>query len=169
MTDFLFENDNHVQHGTTYSRDTTMVNFLQLLAERAFDFAANNGIPAFVEVNVQTPKTICIINGSGFDNNAEAWAKKTFTESCPIPWTNATDNGTKGCPQVLAGGGVVACGPTTTPCVTQPTGIDCAVNIGCPSTGNGPHSCKGKPCDETSSGWVLSPLLSGLTVVFFVL
>jgi hypothetical protein len=150
ITDFLFNTS--VYNSST--QDTTLINFLQLLADHAFDFTTN---PAFVSPSVSGPQSICIINGSTFGNNIDGWANQTYTESCPAPMT--TPNGLQGCPQILGNGPVQACGGAQK-CLTPPAGTPCVG--GCPS-GPTPAGCAvGFLC--SSGSWVAPAVLVTLVL-----
>jgi len=121
ITDFLFEN---ASAATT--RDTTLINFLQLVSTQQFDFAnVIPGAPEFVRVDLGTAATICMINGSTFDQNVEAWANKTFTETC-------ADGITRDCPAFLSDGGIKACGANSVSCVGEVPSVPCPAT-GCPA------------------------------------
>jgi len=132
ITDFLF-----ADASAANSQDTTLINFLTLLSSRQMDFGPNQ----FVPVGAGQPRTICMINGSSFDQNVEAWGNKTYTEDCV--------SGGRGCPRLLNGGGLTACGSGNTPCVNQVTPRPCPAT-GCPITGN------------TNGAWLVSPALGVL-------
>jgi hypothetical protein len=131
ITDWIFNTS--VYNSTT--QDTTLINFLQLLADHAYDFGTN---PAFVPPTTTGPQSICIINGSTFSNNTDLWGNQTYTEDCPAPMT--TRNGNQGCPQILQTGWIQACGVAGQPkCLSVPSGNPCPAT-GCPA-GPTPAGC----------------------------
>jgi hypothetical protein len=142
ITDFVFPHS-----ATPSSQDTTLINFLQLLTARKYDF--DSSVP-FVDVALGNVNGICIINGSGFGDNVDAWGNKAYTESCPFPFTTP-GNGSRGCPQFLPGGGLTACGTGSLPaCSTVPTGTNCPAG-GCPKP---PDACVGNACESSDGSWL---------------
>jgi hypothetical protein len=152
VTDFLFRNG---ENGG--SQDTTLINFLTLLATRKYDF---DNVARFVGVQF-SENGICIINGTGFDKNVEGWGNKTYTENCPYPLVGA-GNGSRGCPQILSSGGLQACTGAACP-NGAPSGNSCPPG-GCPSQ---TPNCVGAACDA-SAGWVTPSLSAGalLSIMF---
>lgn len=122
ITDFLFNMT------STRSKDVTLMNFVTLVATRTSGFGNGAGMTPFISAGLGTNTQFCRINGSSFPNNTEAWANKTVTDRCPYP-PGANGNGTRSCPQILSGGGVVACNP----CLSNPTVNTCPAS-GCPQT-----------------------------------
>lgn len=121
VTDFLFSN------GSAVSQDTTLMNFVMLVATRSTKFGSGPGMTPFVPVGLGASLQFCRINGSSFDNNTNAWANRTATDACPYPPVGG-GNGTYSCPQLLTGGGIQGC---TTNCVQNPTMQQCPAS-GCP-------------------------------------
>jgi hypothetical protein len=151
ITDFVFADGTPVT-----SEDTTLVNFLRLLAKRKYNFDAD--LP-LVSPGLGADRTICLIDGDGWGDNVENWANKTFTEKCPAPFTTA--NGLKGCPQVLATSYIKACGGTNLdPCAALPTSTSCPVT-GCPST---PETCVNGVCSPAA---LVAPSALGLAMLIF--
>jgi hypothetical protein len=156
LTNFLYAEDANVD-----TQDTTLINFLQLLSARKFDF--DQSVP-FVGVD-KASVGICIVNASSFGDNVGTWGENTYTEECPIPWTVITTNGLLGCPQILAGGGLQSCGtPGGVACVTNtPTGTTCPPQ-GCPQT-PAETPCVLGLCD--SPAWMVTPSMLGLAITLF--
>ena len=121
ITDFLFHND------SILSKDTTLMNFVTLVATRSIGFGNGAGQTPFISVGTGTNTQFCRFNGSSFGDNVEGWANRTVTDNCPYPPMGA-GNGSRSCPQFLTGGGVTACG---TSCVQTPTVNTCPA-CGCP-------------------------------------
>jgi hypothetical protein len=153
VTDFLFKNSSIAS-----SRDTVLINFLQLLAARKLDWDVDT---PFVAVNFLSNLGICLINGTNFDENQKTWANGTYTESCPYPFV-APGNGSLGCPQILATGPVQGCGsgPGLVPCLTTPVGVDCPPT-GCPvAPGGDPFGI--------GSATSAAPLFAAFSLIFFL-
>lgn len=121
ITDFLFRND------SILSKDTTLMNFVTLVATRSTGFGNGAGQTPFISVGTGTNTQFCRFNGSSFGDNVEGWANRTVTDNCPYPPMGA-GNGSRSCPQFLTGGGITACG---TSCVQTPTVNTCPAS-GCP-------------------------------------
>jgi len=155
ITDFLFPRD-----ANQTSQDTTLINFLQLLATRKFEFDAT---VAFVATTLGSSNGLCFIDGDGFGDNIGNWANATYTESCPIPFS-PPGTGQDGCPQILSTGGVVACGAAPLPpCAVPPQPSTCPAT-GCPT---GPGPCVGPACNAAGA-WTIVPSL-GVGAMLLVL
>jgi len=151
VSDFIFENG--YGYPTPTTKDSTLINFLQLVATKSDFSTSPSGIPTFVGVGLGS-QTLCIINGSQFGMNVDIWANKTFTEDCP----NGAPvlGGLRGCPQVLNSAGIVACTGTT--CATPPNSKSCPAT-GCPLT---------PPPADLGAAWSLVPTVGVLGALLFV-
>lgn len=116
---------------TQYSFDTYLMNFLQLVSTGARDFGTN---PTFIGVGAGELHSICLINGSKFDENTDYWANHSVTDHCPLNWSPATDNKIEGCPQIIANGYITACEAALKCPTTVPIGTTCPAS-GCPTSG----------------------------------
>jgi hypothetical protein len=130
VTDFLFNTSLPVQ-----SKDSTVINFMNLIGSKNFKFSYGGGggagLTPFINPDISdTSRSFCLIDGSAFDANTQAWADVSLTDKCPYPPVNVNGNGTRMCPQFLDGGKVTGCG---TSCLVPPQVIPCGP-AGCPLT-----------------------------------
>jgi hypothetical protein len=131
ITNFLFNSS----EPSTHSKDSTLINFLNLLGTRNFKFSfasgGGAGFTPFINPDyLDASRTFCTINGSAFESNQKAWADVSLTDNCPYPPVSVDGNGTRACPQFLAGGKVTGCG---TSCLVPPVVTPCGAS-GCPFT-----------------------------------
>jgi len=160
VTDFLFNSS----QPSTRSKDSTLINLMNLIGSRNFKFSFN-GVTAAGETPFVTPDTsdltrsFCLIDGSAFDTNTQAWADASVTDNCPYPPVTTSGNGTRACPQFLTGSTSQITGCTTA-CLTPPTVTTCLAS-GCPLPPTPP------PLIDASS--TLSPALALITALAFLL
>lgn len=126
LTDFLFNLT------STHSQDMTVMNFLALVVTRSSSFGTGAGQTPFINPGLGASTQFCRVNGTSFGNNTQAWGNRTATDNCPYPPVGQ-GNGSRVCPQILAGGGVLSCAG----CV-QGVGVSQCPASGCPSTGPSP-------------------------------
>jgi hypothetical protein len=88
LTDFILNSHSWV------TRDTTLENLLSLVLGQHYKFGV--GGATFIEVT-GAQASVCLVDGTSFKTNLEAWGKAAFTEDCPVGAPVA--NGAQGCPQ----------------------------------------------------------------------
>jgi hypothetical protein len=149
VTDFLFNSS----LPSTHSKDSTVVNFLNLLGTRNFKFsyggAGGAGFTPFINPDTSDlSRSFCLIDGSAFDANTKAWADVSLTDKCPYPPVGPDGTGNRTCPQFLTGGKVTGCGAS---CLVPPVVTPCGA-AGCPLTPT--------PAPVADSASSLSPALA---------
>jgi len=124
FTDFLF-------NGTsTKSKDTTLINFLNLLTTKNYKFGGGFA-PFSSPAGLDPARSICIIDGEAFGSNQDVWANSSVTEECPIRKDATTPgNHSQGCPQFIPGSAISGCGSS---CLQPPKAQQCDAS-GCPTT-----------------------------------